>query len=734
MFYAHQVEAISPTLPSDSSIEERGRTSAKEDLLMQIQKVDNEIKSAETTMETLRKKEKSLMEEAALAKEQRAAKELNDNNNDQEPMVELSWRSQMLAEKIYAANRKTAQAQHSMLQNAAADESSPGSVAGRPWLPLYNQPLDVEALAMLIRQHQSQIRAPLLLHIRKLKAERWAHNQGLVEKYTKDQADWQRRCERMEASAKRKAREAKNREFFEKVFTELRKQREDKERFNRVGSRIKSEADLEEIMDGLQEQALEDKKMRSYAVIPPLMHDARQRRCAYHNENGLIEDMVAVHQQRKALNMWTAGEKETFKEKYLQHPKNFGAIAASLDRKSPQDCVRYYYLSKKTENYKQLLRKSRQRTRSSRNPAKAQAAQPQCIIDSMTTGVMTRLQREQQQKSGGRSSAVAERERAERAAERERVAEKAAADAAKAAESAAEKASAATKAVEATAAGEKVAKAAAAAAAAAATTATTATTTTSSSTSSSSSSASSASTASSSTASPATLAGIAADKTDAGKTASASDKNAATAGGATATGTPTAATTPATATAPPEISAGGEAKSKNAEEEAAATAGAATVATAGTPATGASAASAGEATTATGATATAAAKGVGKPETATEPAGTAAKGADSRPDANDPLAKTASKAINAEGYNGACNGGCNAFGIWIILRCRQSMGNPLQSIPFPFFFFFLMTFEWILTKIKFLLLYSSYRWQQQQQQQQCNGRLCSSAGRYLEWL
>lgn len=42
--------------------------------------------------------------------------------------------------------------------------------------------------------------------------------------------------------------------FDYQVFTELRKQREDKERFNRVGSRVKSDADLEEIMDGLQEQ------------------------------------------------------------------------------------------------------------------------------------------------------------------------------------------------------------------------------------------------------------------------------------------------------------------------------------------------------------------------------------------------------------------------------------------------------------------------------------------------
>lgn len=72
--------------------------------------------------------------------------------------------------------------------------------------------------------------------------------------------------------------------------------------------------------------------------------------------------------------------------RYLQHPKNFVVISSYLDRKSVADCVHYYYTSKKTENYKQLLRKSRQRTRASKNTQKVNNAANSSVVDILTTG------------------------------------------------------------------------------------------------------------------------------------------------------------------------------------------------------------------------------------------------------------------------------------------------------------------------------------------------------------
>lgn len=121
-------------------------------------------------------------------------------------------------------------------------------------LPLYNQPSDTSVYQENRTKHQTCMRARLIARLRREHAERASLHRQQSQTYAILVQEWHRKVERLEATQKRKSKEAKNREFFEKVFPELRKQREDKERFNRVGARIKSEADLEEIMDGLQEQ------------------------------------------------------------------------------------------------------------------------------------------------------------------------------------------------------------------------------------------------------------------------------------------------------------------------------------------------------------------------------------------------------------------------------------------------------------------------------------------------
>ncbi|XP_029169964.1 uncharacterized protein LOC114939718 isoform X3 [Nylanderia fulva] len=381
--YTPQTEAISPTLPEPNTQEEALR-STKDELLQQIGKVDREIAKRENQLNMLRKRIKEL-EEAANKPLEASGLKRNIEEQSQQP------KHQSLAQKIYAENRRKAEEAHRLMEK----------LGPKIELPLYNQPSDTNVYQENRTRHQTCMRNRLIATLRKDHTERASLHRQQTQTYTILVQEWHRKVERLEATQKRKSKETKNREFFEKVFPELRKQREDKERFNRVGARIKSEADLEEIMDGLQEQELEDKKMRSYAVIPPLLLDAKQRRIAFQNRNGLLqpEELEALHSERKLINVWSSVEHESFKEKYLQHPKNYGVIAQSLEHKGVQDCVHHYYLTKKTENYKQLLRKSRQRTRSSRNNPNNKVNNTSSSIgsiDILTTGVTTRLQREQQ--------------------------------------------------------------------------------------------------------------------------------------------------------------------------------------------------------------------------------------------------------------------------------------------------------------------------------------------------
>lgn len=222
--YHPKTEAISPAGSPKLS---------KDDLLQQISSVDSSMMALEERKRILKEKERILMEQ-------------KEDGTSVEVPEQPTFRHRTIAQQIYAENKKKATENHAVL-NALNFNGQTSE------LPLYNQPSDADVCRKIHEQYLT-FRSSLLLHLRKIKSERAQRSQELADKYAKISADWQKRVEKVESSVKRKAREARNRELFEKVFVELRKQREDKERFNRVGSRVKSEADFEVIVDGLQEQ------------------------------------------------------------------------------------------------------------------------------------------------------------------------------------------------------------------------------------------------------------------------------------------------------------------------------------------------------------------------------------------------------------------------------------------------------------------------------------------------
>lgn len=90
--------------------------------------------------------------------------------------------------------------------------------------------------------------------------------------------------------------------------------------------------------------------LRPVLKMPPMILDDKER--AVHrfvSKNALVEDPIAVEMERKTLNLWTAGERKIFTEKFAVHDKNFKEIASYLQHKTTADCVEYYYRNKKSE-------------------------------------------------------------------------------------------------------------------------------------------------------------------------------------------------------------------------------------------------------------------------------------------------------------------------------------------------------------------------------------------------
>ncbi|XP_037231241.1 nuclear receptor corepressor 2 isoform X8 [Falco rusticolus] len=347
-----KLEPVSPVSPAhpDAELDLLPARLSKEELIQNMDRVDREITMVEQQISKLKKKQQQLEEEAAKPPE--PEKPISP------PPIESKHRS--LVQIIYDENRKKAEAAHRILEGLGPQVE----------LPLYNQPSDTRQYHENIKINQA-MRKKLILYFKRRNHARKQWEQKFCQRYDQLMEAWEKKVERIENNPRRRAKESKVREYYEKQFPEIRKQRELQERMqSRVGQRgsgglsmsaARSEHEVSEIIDGLSEQENLEKQMRQLAVIPPMLYDADQQRIKFINMNGLMDDPMKVYKDRQVMNMWSEQEKETFREKFMQHPKNFGLIASFLDRKTVADCVLYYYLTKKNENYKNLVRRNYRR-------------------------------------------------------------------------------------------------------------------------------------------------------------------------------------------------------------------------------------------------------------------------------------------------------------------------------------------------------------------------------------
>ncbi|KAL3700829.1 hypothetical protein R1sor_018851 [Riccia sorocarpa] len=102
-------------------------------------------------------------------------------------------------------------------------------------------------------------------------------------------------------------------------------------------------------------------QLREDLKMPAMILDEKERDARrFVTTNGLVEDPVALEQERKSINPWTEEEKAMFMEKFALFHKNFSKIASYLPHKTTADCVEFYYRNQKSEEFEKIKRRRQQ--------------------------------------------------------------------------------------------------------------------------------------------------------------------------------------------------------------------------------------------------------------------------------------------------------------------------------------------------------------------------------------
>nr|CAH8872180.1 unnamed protein product [Trichobilharzia regenti] len=383
--YHPQVEAISPA-PDESRLvdaQDAKLHREREEVNRQLTVLDADINKQESHLRNLCEREARLAARLAAAPAPDISNKDLEGSSDPDIKAERSdtatSEASFTAKKnfqrnyenpiqaIISENRQRTRQRHLIFTKLCGPKVNPGPYA----LPFYRQPSDLPSVRAIQSRFRGHFRSKLILYLqRRLRAEQ-SRIKFLAQQYERNSKIFTKKMDKLLSTTKRRQRDLRHRDIFEKALPEVKKNREDREmgstEYAKSGGEDADSGGMSNLADGSQAtpyDAIEEmNKLKEYAIDPPVMLAPWQRRYQFICESGLVTDCRAQLQETQDLSRWSEEEKQIFKERFLATPKNFTSIAAHLDRKTVADCIHYYYLTKKKEGYKQLLKKHNARRR-----------------------------------------------------------------------------------------------------------------------------------------------------------------------------------------------------------------------------------------------------------------------------------------------------------------------------------------------------------------------------------
>ncbi|KDN36327.1 hypothetical protein K437DRAFT_265322 [Tilletiaria anomala UBC 951] len=192
----------------------------------------------------------------------------------------------------------------------------------------------------------------------------------LRQQYRKLNDEWRVHCEHLNRWNERKERRsavqtgtgtpAAEQDFIVSMMT-LATSRTNRRNMNTgfagFGDAVRSEAEFLEILASLESADMQDPTMRAArttATTPNMLLDPDSTKPIFNNyedNNGFVADPVAFYFNKFDPDFWSDEERTVFLRKYALYPKQFGKIASFLEHKTTQQCVSFYYATKKLPNY-----------------------------------------------------------------------------------------------------------------------------------------------------------------------------------------------------------------------------------------------------------------------------------------------------------------------------------------------------------------------------------------------